>query len=133
MSTFESNSKSRSEATSRGQSILIIDDETYITDLLAVYLAHAGYATATACSAEEALYLYPPLQFDAVIVDYALPGMTGVEFGALARNVNPRMGQVLLSAGNFEEEAKASGMHFLLKPANLETLIDLLGTLIARA
>lgn len=60
--------------------ILIIDDEEQLTQLLSEYLSDFGYITMTAGSAEEGIEILKSNIIEIVIVDIRLPGMTGIEF-----------------------------------------------------
>ena len=64
--------------------ILIVEDEPAIAELLAVNLRHAGHCPILAGSAEEALRLIRDILPDVMLIDWMLPGMSGV---ALAREL----------------------------------------------
>jgi putative two-component system response regulator len=59
--------------------ILIVDDNESIRDLLAATLTHAEYQIITAASGEEALALADRYQPDLVLLDVMMPGMDGYE------------------------------------------------------
>ncbi|MGH9535430.1 MAG: response regulator transcription factor [Terriglobales bacterium] len=59
--------------------ILAVDDAPQIRRVLKTTLVSAGYETLTAASGEEALELFAHHRPDLVILDLALPGMSGVE------------------------------------------------------
>jgi CheY-like chemotaxis protein len=61
-------------------SILIVDDEAHILQVLSLKLRNCGYAIATAVDGEDALHhvkVNPP---DLVITDVQMPYMNGLEF-----------------------------------------------------
>lgn len=62
-----------------GQTILIIDDEPKIIEVVAIYLDAAGYRVLTAQTGEEALNLLRNHHLDLVILDYMLPDIEGPE------------------------------------------------------
>ncbi len=64
--------------------ILVVEDEPAIAELLAVNLRHAGHCPILAGSAEEALRLIRDVLPDVMLIDWMLPGMSGV---ALAREL----------------------------------------------
>ncbi len=64
--------------------ILIVEDEPAIAELLAVNLRHAGHCPILAASAEDALRLIRDVLPDVMLIDWMLPGMSGV---ALAREL----------------------------------------------
>ena len=64
--------------------VLIVEDEPAILELVAVNLEHAGYETLRARTAEDAGRLLSDILPDVVLLDWMLPGQSGV---ALARRL----------------------------------------------
>ena len=62
--------------------VLIVEDEPAILELIAVNLEHAGFETLRATSGEEAGRLLADILPDLVLLDWMLPGQSGL---ALAR------------------------------------------------
>ena len=62
------------------KSILIIEDEPDIQELLRAYLEDAGYQTTVAGDGVAALERFGAQPFDLVLLDLMLPGLTGEEF-----------------------------------------------------
>lgn len=60
--------------------VLIVEDETDLADLTALYLEKEGIACTKAPTAETALELCAARSFDLVLLDINLPGMDGFEF-----------------------------------------------------
>ena len=66
--------------------ILIVDDESYILDMLSDQLAYFGYSIITACSGKEALQKAEELKrIDILLTDIMMPSMNGIE---LAKEFN---------------------------------------------
>jgi two-component system cell cycle sensor histidine kinase/response regulator CckA len=66
--------------------ILIVDDESYILDMLSDQLAYFGYCIITACSGKEALQKAEELKrIDILLTDIMMPSMNGIE---LAKKFN---------------------------------------------
>lgn len=65
-------------------SVLIVEDEPAILELVAVNLEHAGFAPLRAVSAEQALELLRAALPDVALVDWMLPGQSGL---SLARRL----------------------------------------------
>jgi len=110
-------------------SVLIIDDEEAILDILTMTLADEGYDLHTAGSAEEALkILRENPNFSLIIFDQLMPGMTGVQFFAQARNICPNAMRVLLT-GYTDTDAiidaiNSGGIHlYLTKPWRKDELL----------
>jgi DNA-binding NtrC family response regulator len=62
----------------RSGSILVVDDEEIMREILDALLAREGYHVRLASSAEEGLDLARSFPFDAAIVDVMMPGMDGL-------------------------------------------------------
>ena len=60
--------------------ILIIDDDTRIRELLRKYLSDNGYRTSTAENAQQAQKKMQLFEFDLLVLDVMMPGITGLEF-----------------------------------------------------
>ena len=64
--------------------VLIVDDESYVREVLRDFLTSMGDEVATAASAAEALELVPTFQPDVILTDMKMPSMSGVDLlGAL--------------------------------------------------
>ena len=59
--------------------LLLVDDETGFTDVLAKRLAHRGVAASVAPSGAEGLRLLRENGFDAAVIDLKMPDMNGIE------------------------------------------------------
>ena len=64
---------------------LVVDDNPDITDMLAAVLRHAGYTVSSAHSAPDALTLAVARNFDVIVSDIGMPGMTGHELARALR------------------------------------------------
>jgi len=62
----------------RNGSVLVVDDEEIMREILDALLAREGYHVRLASSAEEGLDLARSFPFDAAIVDVMMPGMDGL-------------------------------------------------------
>ncbi|SYX85312.1 response regulator transcription factor [Paenibacillus alvei] len=62
------------------KTILVIDDEAEIRELLTIYLTNHGYATITAGNGAEAMTILQGNPIDMVIADIMMPQMDGLEF-----------------------------------------------------
>jgi len=81
---------------SRG-SILVVDDEPTITEVVSRYLERAGYATRVAADGPDALRLAGEASPDLVVLDLMLPGMDGLEVMRRLRE-RERVSVILLTA-----------------------------------
>src|SRR4029450_6069887 len=55
--------------------VLVVDDEAYITDLVATALRYEGFEVASAASGREALTLVDSFRPDLIVLDSLLPGV----------------------------------------------------------
>lgn len=76
----------------RGLSIMVVDDEPSVRELLGLTLAKCGASVTPAASVEEALAVLPNLRPDVVVSDIAMPGMDGYEFIQKLRELVPSRG-----------------------------------------
>jgi CheY-like chemotaxis protein len=80
--------------------VLILDDEYLIADILSFALEDEGYMTVTAGSGNRALEILDRERPDLIITDYMMPGMTGVEFAdAVRQRIAHKQTPILLMSG----------------------------------
>lgn len=102
------------------ETILVVDDEPAIVDLLRDVLDEAGYRVAVAHDGAEALATVEQLDPDVVLSDVAMPRMTGLE---LADRLIPLGVPVVLMSAAVPAAAQPS-VPFLVKPFDLDELLD---------
>jgi two-component system, OmpR family, response regulator ResD len=78
-------------------SILVVDDEPTITDVVSRYLERAGYSTRVAGDGADALRIAGESLPDLVVLDLMLPGMDGLEVMRRLRE-HERVSVILLTA-----------------------------------
>jgi two-component system OmpR family response regulator len=78
--------------------ILVVDDEPVILQLLKINFELEGYHVLTAAEGEGALALNAAHTPAVVVLDVMMPGMSGLEVAARLREARPRPGVMLLSA-----------------------------------
>jgi len=105
-------------------SVLIVDDEPIITDMLKNVFSREPYGIITAASAEEALTILVREQVDVVISDEKMPGMPGSEFLSIVRQKYPdTIRMVLTGHGSLQSAIQAINegkiYRFFTKPCNV--------------
>ncbi len=78
-------------------SILVVDDEEDIRSLVADILADTGYVVSQAPDGEVALEMLANGSFDLIVTDLGMPGITGWEVAARAREIMPTVPVLLLT------------------------------------
>ncbi|HIP96099.1 MAG TPA: PAS domain S-box protein, partial [Anaerolineae bacterium] len=111
------------------ETILVVDDEKIIRDLVKRLLSNAGYTVLLAESGVEAVEMYRERgdEIDLVILDIIMPEMGGQETYERLREIDPNV-KVLLSSGysqngQAQEILEAGVQGFLQKPYDLSQVL----------
>lgn len=86
----------------RPQTILVVDDEPVLTDVVTYNLRQAGFETVVARSGREALRLVEDARPDLVILDLMLPELDGLTVCRALRERHPSIPVVMLTARDSE-------------------------------
>jgi CheY-like chemotaxis protein len=81
-----------------GHLILCVDDEKVGLQVRRLLLERSGYQVLTAPDGAAGLKIFESEPVEAVVLDYAMPGMHGGEVAALMRQIKPAVPILLLSA-----------------------------------
>jgi len=105
-------------------SILLVDDEEIIINLLKEYLESIGYQVTAVTSAEDAVkYLNNGINIDLILSDINLPGMTGIDLLKIARETKPDVSVVLITGFKTLDYAisaiKNGAQDYITKPFDL--------------
>lgn len=116
-------------------SVLIIDDEISIIDVLTVLLEDHGYTVFSATTGKQALALVEREgSFDLVISDIRLPDIDGIVLLGQLKKINPSMDVIMLTAfssmSSMVEAMKLGATDYLLKPFNTDQLGIVIGRVI---
>jgi len=114
-----------------GQTVLIIDDEDLVCDVVARMIEDLGYAAVTATDGPAGLAIVDRVPVHAVLVDLTMPRMGGAAVVSALRARRPGLPIVLCSG--FERDGR--GVHadaYLAKPFRIEALDQTLAKLLAR-
>lgn len=116
-----------------GKSILIIEDEKAIADLLAMVLEEEGYHVRVAANGHESLSRIAERQPDLILSDLMMPRLDGWELHERLQ-ADPQLSKIpllLMSAVNPTSSVNQPGISgFLLKPFDLDQLLDMVQRLI---
>lgn len=117
--------------------MLVVDDEQYVRDSLALILTRKSYTVRTAASCEEALSRGVLEGLDAVITDLKMSGDDGLKLLRELKKESPDLPVILLTAYgtvNSAVEAMKSGAYdFLQKPVDPEEVTCVLARALERS
>jgi|SRR5438093_1655264 len=86
------------------QHILVVDDESQICDLLAIYLSKQGYKVSTAASSAQTMRLVDENAIDLVVLDIGLAEEDGLKLLPTIKARYPNLRVVMLTGMGFVEE-----------------------------
>ena len=117
--------------------ILIIEDDTSLSQLYSIVLKNAGFETWQAANGEEAWDILDRVSIDLVITDIMMPVMDGYEFVKLLRKENPVMPVLMITAKD-DMPSKSKGFllgtdDYMTKPIELDEMVLRVRALLRRA
>ena len=107
--------------------VLIVDDETEFSAVIAERLQARGFAVDTAESGPDGIAKIKETAYDAIILDLAMPGMDGIETLQEMLKIDQTL-QIILLTGHATlqkgiEAVKLGAGDFLEKPADIDALV----------
>lgn len=119
------------------KTVLIVDDEFLIADVLAFGLEEAGYRVICAENGARALELVEQEPPSLVITDYMMPGMNGLDLAVAIRCALGEEGPpIILMSGAQAHLARRSGLLFASvfdKPFRVSEMVQCVQALLAAA
>jgi len=117
-------------------SILVVDDEPSMRQLLAGVLEGEGHTVATAADGAEALAAVEGTQFDLVIQDLKMPGMSGIELLQRIKEHDPGMLIIIITAFSSWDSAveamRLGAYDYIKKPFDTEMFRQVVARAIER-
>ncbi len=119
-------------------SILVVEDETAIAELIALNLRHAGFEVTLAETAEQAQAAVDAVLPDLVLLDWMLPGQSGVSLARRWRTDERTKGlPIIMLTARAEETDKVAGLDagaddYLTKPFSTQELLARIRALLRR-
>ena len=117
------------------ETVLVVDDEESIREILTAWLEDSGYKTYTSSNGIEALRELYQRRPDLVIADILMPEMDGYEFCRLVREVSEAPVMLLTALG--KEQDKVKGLNigaddYVVKPVGMDEFLARVGALLRR-
>jgi two-component system KDP operon response regulator KdpE len=117
-------------------SVLVVDDEPALRKVIRTSLAASGFAVGEAGTGGEAVGIVQQRPFDLVLLDVNMPGMSGVEACRQIRALVPRIGIVMVTVRDAEEDKvralDAGADDYVTKPFRFRELVARLGAVLRR-
>ena len=120
----------------QGVRILVVDDDPYITDLVAVGLRFVGFDVDTAIDGRDALAQVASTNPDLIVLDVSMPGIDGLDVVQRLRRDGVGTPVVFLTARDAPAE-RVRGLHlgaddYITKPFSLEELLARIEAILRR-
>jgi DNA-binding NtrC family response regulator len=108
------------------EKVLLVDDEKEFLEIMSERMKARGMTVKTADSADQALAMLEKESFDAIVMDFKMPGMDGIQALKNIKSQKPEL-QIILLTGyatveKTVEAMKIGATDLLEKPADLESL-----------
>jgi PAS domain S-box-containing protein len=104
------------------QTVLVIDDEDLVRDVVARMIEDLGYAALTAADGMTGLEVVARETVDAVLVDLTMPRMNGADVVAALRKNRPELPIVLCTGFDRDRRGPVDANAYLPKPFRIEAL-----------
>jgi len=121
------------------ETILIVDDEDSIRDMIAMSLELGGYQCLHACTALEAHTLVTEQRPDLILLDWMMPGISGIELARRLRRDNATKNTpIIMLTAKGEEDNKVEGLDsgvddYITKPFSTKELTARIKALLRRS
>ena len=136
MTTVKERVSNNQDVNQNVQRILVVDDESSISELVATSLKFVGFDVRTAATGSQALQIAQEFKPHALILDVMLPDQNGFEVCRQIRSEGQKVGVLFLTAKDSVEDKIAGltigGDDYVTKPFSLEELVARLRSLLRR-
>ncbi len=109
------------------KTILVVDDEQNVRQLICKVLEKEGFTVLTACNGSEGLEIFHKNSIDLIISDIKMPEMSGIEFLHKVKEEEPGIGFILITAFATTETAidaiRSGAQDYITKPFDLKEIV----------
>ena len=106
--------------------IMVVDDEPVVCNTLKKFLTKKGYEVTTVLSGEEAIEKVKEEKTNMILLDIRMPGMDGIETLRIIREIDKKVGIVMITAVKEDEIGRKclelGAYDYTTKPISLEYL-----------
>lgn len=92
-----------------GKSVLVVEDEHFISELYVRALTKAGYSVKVVIDGEEGLKEAKTDAYDIILLDIMIPNLTGIEVLRRLREENPDLKAKIIITTNLEQSQDSRG------------------------
>lgn len=107
-------------------SVLVVDDDSEMRELLLDVLRNEGYEVAEATDGTEAVLALRARQFDIILMDKNMPGPSGLDLLPGFRRVCPRSQIIMMTAfgdvPSYMDAVEKGAVEYLFKPFRMEEM-----------
>jgi len=107
--------------------VLVVDDDGITRKYLSRFLEGQGYAVVYTADATAALQRFFEEDFDVIVSDFVMPGMSGLNLTDRIHSLDPNVPIIIMSgdgAVGKEGVLKAGASDFIVKPFLLDSLLS---------
>ena len=97
--------------------VLVVDDDSSVCQVVSEYLGNDGHTFKLATNGDEGFEMFQAEQFDVVVTNQAMPGMSGDQLAAAIKRMSPDEPVILLTG--FGDLIEAAGE----QPANMDVMV----------
>jgi DNA-binding response OmpR family regulator len=117
--------------------ILLVDDEQELVETLAERLSIRGIEACWATSGDAAMNFLEQESFDLAVLDVKLPGISGIDLHRKIKAKYPDLKFIFMTGHGSQDDYAAGSAetgedYYLLKPVNIEKLMDKMKKLMGR-
>ena len=117
--------------------ILVVDDEAAIRDMVRMALEINGFEVSDANNAHQALKILEKGNIDLILLDWMMPGVSGIDFAArIRREGNHQVGIIMLTAKDGENDLirglDVGTDDYIKKPFSTKELISRMNAVLRR-